>query len=199
MKNNYLKYFINYVLYASPLIIFLIVWAGIMHFDESPPSSSTTSLLYNALGIHGAFWILCAVILSFCLVMSKELRQELLVKLARIKERDERESQIAGGTSKAVFLSSTALLIFLLLTSAIDVTISKKSEEILSEGEKSGTLSVGLGLDVIDHEAIVSHKEGYEMYFQFIDIPITKSGLILLLLIWNISSYQYFARTQYKE
>lgn len=188
---------IRYVLYAFPAVLAILVWGSFVDPNQIQFSSAFLMWLWDILGINLMFWIVVTLYLMVSLIASQTLRNDVLMKLARIKERDERESYIAGIASKSTFLSTTAVLICFLFLSFFTVIVAKTPADQVSPGEKRGYVSIGMQLSVIETETKTEPQVKDDIFFHYHDIPITKTGLILIFLLWQIGSYHYFARKAY--
>jgi hypothetical protein len=144
--------------------------------------------------LHTAFWTLTSLILTISMFFSKNNRDAFLKKLSGIKERDEREVQIVGKALKSSYLTTMTILLFLLLISLFNVRVFKKSVHNVEQGQPRGAVILSIGFKVLNSEAaIVTQKEGYDLYFDLNVIPISPSTLILLLMLWQIVSYRFVA------
>lgn len=122
----------------------------------------------------------------------------VLTKLSGIKERDEREVQIVGKALKSTYLSTMTILLFLFIISLFNIQIEKKSVDSIEQGQKRNMVSIHLGFDIIDHSAVITEKKGYDEYFEFNDLPISSSALIIILMLWQIFSYRHITRRALK-
>ena len=107
--NRFDKYSFYYLIGLSPLIFGFMIWAVATDFM----SQSTSGIGWDLFGWVFIAWVLIMLYLVTKMVFSKSVREVLMTKLAGIKERDERESVVAGNAAKFSFLSTLALLLFL--------------------------------------------------------------------------------------
>lgn len=140
-------------------------------------------------------WFLGIIIYLCLLLFTKEAREKTLSRLTQIHERDERESYITGQASRTAFLSTISLLIFLLFFSVFTVNIYKLPQEQAVSG-KTGTLALGLQFNLFENKPSKVETEGSEVIFESRDLPITKTGLLLLLVIWQVGVFKLSARKQ---
>ena len=193
-----MKIFINllvrYVFYAFPITL-----AGYIFFiatgSKIPPTYGVfLRILWIGLAIHALIWTLISLSLSISMFFSQTNRDIILLRLSGLKEKDERETQITGKALKSSYLTTMTILLFLLFISLFSVHVSKKSAHNVEPGQKSGLLSLGIKFQFLDSEAaIVTQKEGYDLYFELNNIPISPTTLILILLLWQIVSYRFVA------
>jgi hypothetical protein len=141
--------------------------------------------------VPAAFWTLITFLLTIAMFFSRRLRNDVLAKLSGMKERDEREVQIVGKALKSTYLSTMTILLFLLIISLFDIHVEKKSVDSVEPGQLRNSGSIHLGFDIIDHNAVITQKEGYDEYFDLNDLPISSSTLIILLILWQIFSYRH--------
>jgi len=174
-------------------VIPLLIWAGLLLPDHKPMSElSIVNFLWEILSWHFIFWFVALVYFFFALLFSTSFRQTILTRLAGIKERDERESLIAGEASKSVFITMLAALLFLFFLSGISINISKLPVEQYTDG-KTKRLSIGYKFGMLDFRGYQDKKNDGTL-LTIHDIPLTKEGIILLMIILQIASYHFFTR-----
>ena len=196
------KIVIGYVFYTSvlTLIAFIII-------PEPQPGSTDeimnyvfnvilSSPLYSAALVQIIIWNLTSLILSISMFFFRNTREIVLKKLSGIKERDEREVQIVGKALRASYLGTMTILLFILFMSLIKVEVYIKpiNNAEPDKPHHSMTINAGIGNEIINPKAIITKKKGYTSYFLYGDIPFSSSGLILILLIWQIISFRIVSR-----
>ena len=97
--NNYV---LKYLLFSFPLVL-VVVFVSQTGID---------GIVWEILAWHMIFWFAMLSYALFALLFSPSLRDRLLSKLARIKERDERESHIIGKSSRFTFFQPLRCLCF---------------------------------------------------------------------------------------
>ena len=192
------KIVIGFVFYAFPLIFLLFICTVIKEPDFGSYSHDIYSTFMLFLLFVCAIWTLVTLGLTISMFFSQALRNSVLARLSGMRERDEREVQIVGKALKSTYLSSMTILLCLLSISFIQVTFSRKSPDNLSPGELPRAISLGYKAKLSDSEAIVTKKEGYDIFFQYNGVPLSTTALILFLLIWQIVSYRYVSRKALK-
>ena len=128
-----------------------------------------------------------------------QFRTRILTSLTGTKERDEREVFISGMASKGTFLATLSLLIFLLFLSGFHYKISHK---IKDPGENSTnsytrTSSIGYNFEFFEKEdkkILTKDKPQSHIYFE--GLPLSKQGILLLLIIFHLGSYHLLRRQQ---
>ena len=183
------KIVIGYVFYASPLAL-LGLFIGEYTWINGPLDILLLS--------HSLFWILTSLILTMSMFFSKNNRDVVLKKLSGIKEKDEREVQITGKALKSSYLSSMTILLFLLLISLFEVEAVRKSADNVEPGQLRGSISLHIGFKVLNSDAIIIQKEGYDWKILIEDLAISSSTLITILLVWQIVSYRYVSKRSFK-
>ena len=188
------KTVIGIVFYTFPLAIIGFLIIGIYENKIAPilPGFYMFSLVY------ALFWTLITLFLTIAMFFSGRLRTDVLSKLSGIKERDEREVQIAGKALKSTYLSTMTILLFLLIISLFNIQIEKKSVDSIEPGELRNSVKIHLGFKIIDHNAVITQKEGYDKYFDLNDLPISSSSLIIILMLWQIFTYRHITRRALK-
>ncbi len=187
------RYIAQYLLYALPAVVVCIVWTSFQSQSEIlAMENAVLSFIWNVLSWNLILWFALLIYFLFALVFSRRFRELLLKRLACVRERDEREEQITGWASKAAFLSTLALLILLLFASVIDIRVTRLPAGQEIDG-KSRTLSIGLGFQALDLSGReVAGEDG--TIFSIHDLPLSKEGIVLAIILWQLGSYHYFAR-----
>ncbi len=186
--NKFIKIVIGYVFYTFPLTL-----AGYVFYFVFFPNP-----LINLLGVQAFIWTLTSLCLSISLFFSEKIRGVVLKKLSGIKERDEREVQIMGRALKSSYLTTMTILFFLLFISLFHGEVGKYSSENVESGQHTGSYAFGVSLRLLDKDALITQKEGYDFFYQYNNIPISAQSLIIILLLWQIVSYRYVSRKSFK-
>lgn len=188
--NLFKKIVIGIVFYTFPLALVGFLIIGLYESTMMPILAGP----YCVTLVYALFWTLVTIFLTCAMFFSKGLRNDVLSKLSGIKERDEREVQIVGKALKSTYLSTMTILLFLLVISLFNIHFEKKSIDNVEPGQKRNSVSIGMGFDIIDHNALITQKEGFDEYFELNDLPISSSTLIILLIVWQIFSYRNVTR-----
>lgn len=198
------KIVIGYVFYTFilTLIAFVILPKPQSPFPAEPMNYVSiifSSPLYIAATVQIFIWTLTSLILSVSMFFLRNTREIFIKKLSGIKERDEREVQIVGKALRASYLSAMTILLFLLFMSLIKVEVYEKLDvNAKPPHNKYIAISADIRPEVFNSKAVITQKEGYISYFLYSDIPFSTSGLILILLVWQIVSFRVVSRRALK-
>lgn len=184
--NNLIK---KYVFFTSPFALLTLVAAAVL--EDRPLSTAGWETLWQVAQFNLLIWLMAVLCLISSLIFFENDRNRVLLKLAGIRERDERESFITGIASKSTFLSTIALLILLLFLSLIQLRI----EALPTGGQGEGTdISLSLGIGFGSDEEAKSEEAAGEVLFDYNHLPLTQPVLLVLLILWQFAAYRYFAK-----
>ncbi len=178
-----------------PAVIALAVFA----YPYSPEAINRTSahlrLLYNFSGSVFGAWMVFAVYLSIRLMVSSAFRDRVLAKLTFIRERDEREVILTGKAARTTLLTSLAILIFLFCLSCLPISIYRVPPEKAING-KTGMISLGFGFKLSEGSEQKAPDRGMvqQDIFSYKGLPISSPAIILVLILWQIITYNYSMR-----
>ena len=194
--NKVNQFLLRYVLWALPAVIILFIWSSFVEGGQLNSDSAVLQFLWSMLGINLMLWFLVAFYLMIYLIVSAKTRESVFGKLAGIKERDERESYIAGKAAKSTFLASIAILILLLFLSILSFDAEMVPlDPDLHDGKTQELVGgIGITLKAFDTPSIQDSVMGQDKIVDYHEIPITKTGIIILLLLWQLGAYHYFAK-----
>lgn len=147
-------------------------------------------------GFLMSIWIACAVYVAISLVVSSRFREQMLKRMTRMKERDEREEMIVGKSARNVFLLNLALLIFLFLLNLVHAEIVKLPPERMIAG-KGHELSLGLNASPIAQGYAPTAAAGTaaETIFRY-GFPLSVSGVLMVLIFANLGAFFVHARRE---
>lgn len=188
----------KYLVWAFPFIIAVTLWNTFETEKEIILSPSIAKhVLWDVLGYHFMIWLLTLVYFIFSLVLSKSQRDVVLRRIANIKERDEREAQITGKASVSSMLSTLSIVVLLLFISLFSFNLSRipKNEQIEN---RSKYFSTTINFHLLDEPKIQKDTSG-ETIVESKDLPLSKSSILLLIILWYLISFNYFARKYEKE
>ncbi len=188
--NQYLQ---KYLVYGSPFVMALVAWDYIrpMPHRTAPESSLILKCLWEVMSWNLILWFLALIIFMVMLVINKESQEQSVKFLAGIKERDEREQLVTGIAARTSFVATTSLLIFLLFMSCFTLRIAKNPDASV-DGKKS-SLTIGFKLDAASMQE-PTNEDG--VMYERKDIPLSKSGIILLILIWQVTAFRIKVRKE---
>lgn len=182
-------------LYGLPVVAVLAFLADRYDWMRADQTAGYANLLNGAFGIMLAFWMGLALYLCVRLVVSESFREKVLVRLTFIRERDEREALLTGRATKAAFLMSLAVLIFLLCLSCLQVSVYRVPADQAIHG-KTGMVTLGWGFSLRADSGGQIRKAPVQRQdiFTYTGLPLSSSAVILLLILWQIFSYNYTMR-----
>lgn len=190
--NRFDQFVLYYFAGFSPVTISFMVWATLSDFAQK----NYTGLGWDIFGWLFIAWVLSLIYIVTKMLFSRKVRDVVMARLAGIKERDEREVVVAGNAAKFSFLSTFALLLFMLVFSISNLSITKQPN---IDNGKHGGISIGFGFKAIDDEAVVHEtKDGVE-HFNYKGFPLTKPLMILIMMFWQIGSYHLISRKELRE
>jgi hypothetical protein len=152
-------------------------------------------LLNGLAGLVIAVWMTLSLYISFRLMVSSSFREQVIAKLTFIRERDEREAILTGKATRTTFLTSLAILIFLFCLSCFQVSIYRVPPEKAVDG-KTGVVSLGLGFNLLEHARQNGPRDAIQKkdIFSYTGLPLSSTAVILMLIGWQIISYNYSMR-----
>jgi len=182
-------------LYGLPIVAVLAVFSYCYSLGVVNHDAGYVRLLNSFAGLVFAVWMMLSIYLSIRLMVSGPFRDQVIAKITFIRERDEREVILTGKATRTTFLTSLAILIFLFCLSCFQVSIYRVPLEKAVDG-KTGVVSLGLGFNLLEHakqdraEDTIQRKD----IFSYTGLPISSATIILMLIMWQIISYNYSMR-----
>jgi hypothetical protein len=182
-------------LYGLPAMVIFAAFAYCYSVGVVNNSQVYLRLLNTLAGIIIAAWMVLSLYLSVRLMVSGPFRDQVLAKLTFIRERDEREAILTGKATRTTFLTSLAILIFLFCLSCFQVSIYRVPPERAIDG-KTGMVSLGLGFSLLEHSKQDMARDTLERkdIFSYRGLPVSSTTVILLLILWQVISYNYCIR-----
>lgn len=208
---NFEKYIHWFLLIGLPVVIGLFVWE---YYSLDPALIKAATLAqkemitkeysggwWSFIGYFLVLWFVLAIITIIKLLFSSNYREELLSKIGMIKERDEREVEVTGFASKFSMVASIALLLFLLFFNSINLSLLKYKNNLIGlDGQpKHGRLSLGFGFRLFDSKAIDYVNNDTEKHVEYKELPITKTGIIVLMIFWQVGTFHFSVRRKMKD
>ncbi len=153
-------------------------------------AASPLKAVYNASGFSYALWMLLSIYLGVRLIVSGTFRDRVLARLTFMRERDEREALLTGRATRTTLMTSLAILIFLFCLSCFQVSFFKLPPEKALDGKTRG-FSLGLKLSLLKDFETKRNDTAIRQYdvFSYDGLPVSSSTIILLLIVWQIVSY----------
>jgi hypothetical protein len=182
-------------LYGLPGVVALAVLLYPYRLGIATHAAGYVKLLYNSAGFIFAFWMILAIYLSVRLMVSGRFRDQALAKLTFMKERDEREVALTGKATKTTFLTSLAILILLFCLSCFQVSIYRVPPD-KAVGGKTGFVTLGFGFNLWEGSGPVKADDTIQKknILSYTGLPVSSSTVILVLIMWQIISYNFSMR-----
>jgi hypothetical protein len=81
------------------------------------------------------------------------------------------------------------------------VGFKKYNDHVMgSDGKpQNGTLSLGFGFRMLDDKAIEYKNINSEKEINYKELPISKTGIILIMIFWQVGTFHFAARRKIKE
>ncbi len=191
--SKFIKILQTYLMIGLPFIVVTMIWGKLGNAEDSQ-KPWVQSILWEILSWNLMLWFALLIVFLIFLVFFKPAQEQTLKRVANIKEQDEREEYITGRASRGALISTLSILILLLFLSIFRLDIRQLPPEKAVAG-KSGTLSIGLGFKMFDDPILEKTEEG-KIWFQSKDLLLSKTGIILLIMIWQMTSYHLIARRE---
>lgn len=193
--NRFDRYALKYFLYTSPIFIIFMIWAS-FEFQGVEDTSKLSGGLWDFFGWFFIAWVLILLYTVTKMLFSKRFRDITMASLAGMKERDEREGIVAGNAAKFSFLSTFALLLFMLVFSVTNLSVIKRPDP---KAGKNGLVTIGFGMKAHDETAFVHEKKEGEESYNYKSLPLSKPFMLLVIMVWQIGAYQVVARRELRE
>lgn len=181
---------IKVFIWGAPLVLVVAIIGSVFGPDNL---RKNYQLINDISGLIFGFWFIAAFYFAIRILVSSEFRERILLKIAKFKEQDEREEKISASSLRTTFLANMAILIFVLILSTLNVSAYRVPESQAVNG-KRGTISLGFNFSFIEETSKQKNADDREYMFNYAGLPIKVQGIVLLLLLWNLGSYQYSVR-----
>jgi hypothetical protein len=190
-------YFIQkYLVWGFPNVVATMSWN---YFQTDLEIRSIGSLLITVLWEIMSWgliiWFVSLFTFMVLLIMRKDTQESTIKRIAGINERDEREEIITGHAARRSFISTTSFLIFLFFISSVQVNLAKNTTDNSRIDGKS-SLSLGFRFEPTEPAKTISNDGS--IIYEHRDIPLSKSGIILLVLLWQVTIFRYRVRKDLK-
>ncbi|MFA5182758.1 MAG: hypothetical protein WC405_15680 [Syntrophales bacterium] len=178
-----------------PVVAVLAIFAYLYSTGAVNHDTGYARFMNSFTGLVFAVWMTFAIYLSVRLMVSGPFREQVIAKITFMRERDEREVILTGKAMKATFLTSLAILIFLFCLSCFQVSIYRVPQDKAVDG-KTGFVTLGLGFSLLQHDKQDRPADTIpkEDIFTYRGLPISSETIILILILWQIFSYNYSMR-----
>ena len=186
-------------LYGLPVVAMLAIFAYAYSTGMISQDDGYIETLNKFTGLFLAVWVMLAFYLSLRLIVSETFRDQVLARIAFLRENDEREAILTGKATRATFLTSLAILILLFCLSCFQLSVYRVPPEEAVNG-KTGKVTFGFGFSLLERDKQNRSLETSrrENIFSYRGLPISSEAMLLLLIAWMIASYNYSIRRSIK-
>lgn len=192
-----IRYLQNYLVYSLPLVLVCMAWGTVSPEKEILKDASlSTKVLWELLSWNLLLWFGVLVAFLILLVALPEARDKTLSRLANLKERDEREQFITGKASRTAYVSTLSVLVLFLFFSIFSLNIHRVPESEAING-KTGTVAIGLQFNLLDKPRLETHETTGRVLFESKEIPLSKTAILLILILWQLAAFNITARREY--
>lgn len=192
--NKTIRLIQSYLIFGLPFVIAFMIWNTIYTQHEILFHASTIKkIIFNTLIINLMLWFLVFIGFLSILVVMPNAREKTLRRLANLRERDEREEYITGRASRATYLSTLSIMILFLFFSLFSFNIYKIPKNQAENDRHKLSLSIGLHFNLLDPSIIKKTPEG-EALFEYKNISLSKSAIVLILICWQLFVFNITAR-----
>lgn len=179
--------------YGLPLVVVAAIFASWHATSGLGTDQGVLGFMNDIAGLVFALWMVMALYLSIRLMISESFRDRLLTRLTFVRERDEREAMLTGRATRTTFMTSLAILIFLFCLSCFQISVYRVGSEMAVNGN-TGKISLGVGFSMLSSPQNGLPEEAIENIFTYSGMPLSESGLILFLILWQVGCYNYSMR-----
>ncbi len=178
-------------------IYFILSIVGEFLFSKLPTESTMMSVVSFFLGFCLFWWLAAGVYFFIAILISKKVRENIFSWLFRFKERDEREEVITAKAAKSSFLLMAGVLFicFFISTFRLGYQPSANHENL------HGHFTVGhieMKPEPVDKIEKVS-SSGEAINYNLYNFPLSKTGLIMLVLVIQFAAFRFFSFRYQKE
>lgn len=182
------------VLFAAPVAIALFTWASYQSDAQAAAMGGSLNLLRQSMVFITIAWALLLFVLMLLLAFHPYTQESVIKRIAGMKERDEREEIITGLAARKSFVATTGFLIFLFFLSCATVSIARMPNGGV-DGKKA-SLTFGFRMISSEPSQVPAAAGEGQIIYEHRDIPISKSGIILLILAWQLAAFRIKARRE---
>lgn len=187
-------------LYELPLVMLYAVAVGVFSLDEAALHNVYARFFYDFGGmvVFGS-WMLVSLCLSARLVASAALREQVLSRIARLRERDEREFMLTGKAARNTMLTTLAVLILLFCLSCFQVAVYRVPADQTVDG-KDKVLTLNFQFDLLNELPRTNRFNDADRtdIVAYTGLPVSNSTLILGLIAWQLASYHRLINKELK-
>ncbi len=180
----------SYLIFALPFVVAVSLWSSY----GSPASDASLLLrgLWEVASWNLILWFAVLILFLVFLVVYRPAREQTLRRIANLKERDEREEYLTGQAAKSSYVSTLSCLILLLFLSIFSVKLTRVPENMAINGNRR-TLMIKVDSELLDRPRTEANA-AYETLVDIRGIPLSKAGLLLIVLLWQLLSFNLSMR-----
>lgn len=182
MANSALKFFHRYLIYSTPLAL-LVMLNGQLFPRMIPLHTIGDDLFSTVFGFLLLLWLVSLVVFLLKLLISENYRSDCFVRLAGIKERDERDELIVGKAAKSSFLLTLSVLLILFFVSTWRFGAQPAEDKTVH------SLTIG-HLNLSELSSVTDNVSGKVLS----PIPASKTAVLLLIIFIQVGSFRYFSQ-----
>lgn len=186
----------KYLIWVFPIVLATIFWSLFQSDLEIRQQGSIPLIaLWEIMSWALIIWFVCLFLFMVMLVFRKDTQESTIKLLAGLKERDEREQIIMGLAARRSFLATTGLLIVLIFASCLTLTVARLPNNSI-DNQKS---SLSIGFNFSGFESPKTPSQDNQVTFEHRDIPLSKSALLLIVLVWQVVTFRISAKKELSE
>lgn len=140
-------------------------------------------------GILIVSWILCIILILIKMILRQSFREKVLNDLLRLKVNDEREEAISGLAARNGQLFLISIICVLLFFSILKISLVQPGKDMGKLGNK-GSITIEFDYSLVNKEAIKKDQTEFSLK----ELPISKEGILTLMLLFQLSSYHFYFR-----
>lgn len=193
--NKIIRIIQNYLLIALPFVLICMAWETIYpDIQYGKNASALAKMCWDILGINLMLWFSMLAVFVICMVTVKSVREKTLMRLANLKERDEREEYITGKAARAAYISSLSLMILVLFFSMFTVRVSTITP--VPPANHHLSVGIGLGFSLLNKTESQNISDKANVLFDSKEFSLSSPAIVLLLLGWQLLVFNYVARKE---
>lgn len=197
--NRMVSFLLGYLIIGFPFVVAEIIW-GEIYLGGQEKIVIVTNWFLQILSLNLILWFCMLGIFVILSVTSRNVQEKFLLKLANIKERDEREELIIGRASRVTYLSTLSLSILLLFFSIFTLKIYQVPLELEKSIDSSPitTIAISANLNFLNQYEITTPKKE-ETLFDSHDFMLSPIGVLFILIAWQFLIFNVATRKEMKK
>lgn len=184
-------FLLKYLAFSSPAVLFLLVWGFLQNQQRVLEMNNRAVYVTNEiLSWHLMVWFVLLIYILVALLIMPGFRDAVFARLARIRDRDERESHIIGRASRFSFFSTLALLVFLLFFATLNISVARIPADRAIDGKRH-SLSIGLSFNMWEHGQ--EGDDAGNVVLSTDSLKFSKQIILIFLIAWHMGTFLYFS------